>query len=414
LFSRLSLHQPQNPVASEDLLVTHYTTEEQLRQLMTDLQWDGVEVSSAATLEHTAEQIARHACQNHARNLHALLEKIQKDHPDSRGTIRKLRDWSSAEETQQEALPKADPRRFTVAVTHLVKDPDQEYEHLLVQALEEVEDIQVLRFDRTIPLDGSEPQELVKAGHDQARAYLEESGAHVLIWGTVIKVGIHSLPKLRWTPTRELELKKEFGRYQPTEDLNLPSVFWNDLGDILGLLVSTYDAEFRAQEGHFVADRLSPFIERVRRLVDASKRQERWSTETRAEIQFILAGSLQTLGEQTGRNEPLEEAVGTYHEVLQEWTRERGPLQWAMTQTNLGNALWRPGGRKQDAALSCEALGNHLAAWEIFVEAAPFYAAGARDNVDKDITALKQHFPATTSEACLSKHAEMLKRMGLS
>jgi hypothetical protein len=428
---------------------------------MTDLQWDGVEVSSAATLEHTAEQIARHACQNHARNLHALLEKIQKDHPDSRGTIRKLRDWSSAEETQQEALPKADPRRFTVAVTHLVKDPDQEYEHLLVQALEEVEDIQVLRFDRTIPLDGSEPQELVKAGHDQARAYLEESGAHVLIWGTVIKVGIHSLPKLRWTPTRELELKKEFGRYQPTEDLNLPSVFWNDLGDILGLLVSTYDAEFRAQEGHFVADRLSPFIERVRRLVDASKRQERWSTETRAEIQFILAGSLQTLGEQTGRNEPLEEAVGTYHEVLQEWTRERGPLQWAMTQTNLGNALWRlgeresgtarleeavtayqealqewtrergplqwamtqtnlgnalrrPGGRKQDAALSCEALGNHLAAWEIFVEAAPFYAAGARDNVDKDITALKQHFPATTSEACLSKHAEMLKRMGLS
>ncbi len=361
----------------------------------------------------------------------------------------------------QEALPKADPQRFTVAVAHLDNDPDRQHERLLVEALQEIEGIHILRFDRTISLAGSQPEQSVKAGHDRARAYLEESGAHVLIWGTVLVGGNRSLPKLYWTPTRELELKKEFGRYQPTEDLNLPSIFWSDLGDILGLLVSTYSAEFHAQEGHFVADKLSPFIERVRRLVDASKRQERWSTETRAEIQFILAGSLQTLGEQTGRNEPLEEAVGTYHEVLQEYTRERVPLQWATTQNNLGTALSRLGEResgtarleeavtayqealqertrervpldwaatqnnlgialralgerKQDAALICEALGNHLMVWEIFVEAAPYYAAMARDNVDKDITALKQLFPAAIYEACLSKHAELLKRMGVS
>jgi len=319
-----------------DLLVTHYKTEEQLRQLMTDLHWDGVEIGSAATPEKTAEQIARHASQNNAHNLHTLLEKIQKDYPDSRDAIRNILEVIHPPGVPQEALPKANPQRFAVAVTHLDNDPDQEHEHLLVEALQEEEDIQILRFDRTIPLDGPQPQERVKAGHDQARAYLEESGAQVLIWGTVLTAKTHSLPKLHWTPARHLELKKKFDRYQLTEDLNLPSVFWSDLGDILRLLVISYGAEFHAQKGHFIADKLSPFIEKVRRLVNGGEGQERWNAETRVNIQFILAGSLQTLGEQTGKGEPLEEAVRAYGEVLEEWTRERVPLQWAMTQNNLG------------------------------------------------------------------------------
>jgi hypothetical protein len=35
----------------------------------------------------------------------------------------------------------------------------------------------------------------------------------------------------------------------------------------------------------------------------------------------------------------LEEAVTAYREALQERTREQVPLDWAMTQNNLGNAL---------------------------------------------------------------------------
>jgi len=33
------------------------------------------------------------------------------------------------------------------------------------------------------------------------------------------------------------------------------------------------------------------------------------------------------------------EAVTAYHAALEEWTRERAPLDWAGTQNNLGNAL---------------------------------------------------------------------------
>jgi hypothetical protein len=35
----------------------------------------------------------------------------------------------------------------------------------------------------------------------------------------------------------------------------------------------------------------------------------------------------------------LEEAVAAYREALKEKTRERVPLQWAMTQNNLGKIL---------------------------------------------------------------------------
>jgi len=35
----------------------------------------------------------------------------------------------------------------------------------------------------------------------------------------------------------------------------------------------------------------------------------------------------------------LEEAIAAYHEALKEWTREQVPLDWAMTQNNLGGTL---------------------------------------------------------------------------
>ena len=47
----------------------------------------------------------------------------------------------------------------------------------------------------------------------------------------------------------------------------------------------------------------------------------------------------QALGERESGTARLEEAVAAYREALQEYTRARVPLQWAMTQINLGNAL---------------------------------------------------------------------------
>lgn len=51
---------------------------------------------------------------------------------------------------------------------------------------------------------------------------------------------------------------------------------------------------------------------------------------------------IQTLGEREPGTERLEQAVTAYRLALEECTRERVPLEWAKTQTNLGTAL-QPG-----------------------------------------------------------------------
>ena len=45
------------------------------------------------------------------------------------------------------------------------------------------------------------------------------------------------------------------------------------------------------------------------------------------------------LGERESGTARLEEAVAAYRAALAEKTRDRVPLQWAMTQNNLGVAL---------------------------------------------------------------------------
>ena len=56
-----------------------------------------------------------------------------------------------------------------------------------------------------------------------------------------------------------------------------------------------------------------------------------------------LGDALWALGERESGTARLEEAVGAYRAALEERTRERVPLDWAVTQNNLGNALSRSG-----------------------------------------------------------------------
>ena len=64
-----------------------------------------------------------------------------------------------------------------------------------------------------------------------------------------------------------------------------------------------------------------------------------------------LGITLHAQGAEESARARLEDAVFIYHEALQELTRERVPLQWAMTQMNLGyfSKGW-PAGERADAA----------------------------------------------------------------
>jgi tetratricopeptide (TPR) repeat protein len=54
-----------------------------------------------------------------------------------------------------------------------------------------------------------------------------------------------------------------------------------------------------------------------------------------------------------------DQAVAAYHEALKEWTRDRVPLDWAMTQNNLGIALWSLGQRETGTARLDQAVAAY-------------------------------------------------------
>jgi len=83
-----------------------------------------------------------------------------------------------------------------------------------------------------------------------------------------------------------------------------------------------------------------------------------------AMTQNNLGIALSTLGERESGTARLEEALAAFRAALEERTRDRVPLDWAMTQNNLGNALQTLGERESGTARLEEALAAFRAALE--------------------------------------------------
>ena len=77
-----------------------------------------------------------------------------------------------------------------------------------------------------------------------------------------------------------------------------------------------------------------------------------------------LGNALATLGGRESGTARLEDAVAAYRAALEERTRDRVPLDWAKTQNNLGNALWTLGERESGTARLEEAVAAYRAALE--------------------------------------------------
>jgi len=95
----------------------------------------------------------------------------------------------------EKALPTADSNRYSIAIAHFENDDKQQHERRIVDTLRDFKGVQPLQFDRTISLAPGNPEEAEQAGHTTAREYLNESGAQVLIWGTVFTLNGNSAPR---------------------------------------------------------------------------------------------------------------------------------------------------------------------------------------------------------------------------
>src|SRR6202011_4296464 len=76
------------------------------------------------------------------------------------------------------------------------------------------------------------------------------------------------------------------------------------------------------------------------------------------------ATALDREGDERGDNAAIRQSIETWPLVLQQRPRERVPLDWAMTQMNLGNALASLGERESGTARLEEAMAAYRAALE--------------------------------------------------
>jgi tetratricopeptide (TPR) repeat protein len=319
--------------------------------------------------------------------------------------------WVLTQSQELRSMPHAKGDRFSIVIAEIGNDENGAHRRLIADALQGRfgDEVELLLPDRRISIVGEDrPQEVVKAGHARAQVLLRDANADVMIWGVALDNKTTAPIRLHWTVNTETKLRKSSERYLPDQlNYDLPELFWNDLGDVLGLLVSTQAATFSGQRGRYIADQVEPFIRRVSLLIANG----RLIGQKQAYLQIILGDALQTLGDQRGDAAAIQKAVDAYREALKEYTRERVPLDWAMTQNNLGNALTAWGVRESGTARLEEALAAYREALkERTRERVPLDWATTQNNLGNALWALGVRESRTARlEEALAAYREALK-----
>ena len=108
-----------------------------------------------------------------------------------------------------------------------------------------------------------------------------------------------------------------------------------------------------------------------------------------AMTQNNLGNVLTTLGARESGTALLDQAIKAYRAALQVHTRERVPLEWAMTQNNLGNVLMRLSARERGTALLDQAVEAYRAALQVRTrERVPLEWAMTQNNLGSALGAL--------------------------
>src|SRR5262249_18294235 len=136
-----------------------------------------------------------------------------------------------------------------------------------------------------------------------------------------------------------------------------------DAARVLRENVSRNEAEFLADEAGI--DHLNlAYREAAKKYAEAANLVGSFDRDAQWRYLLKQAGALYDHGNEFGDNEALLEAIGLNHSALRFAPRERVPLDWAMTQNNLGNALSMLGERESRTMHLEEGVGAYRAALE--------------------------------------------------
>jgi tetratricopeptide (TPR) repeat protein len=206
------------------------------------------------------------------------------------------------------------------------------------------------------------------------------------------------------TERRYLEAAELFGQaagYVPGADAN----------ERVGYLARQGDALYRQGDERGDNAALQASIEVYGRVLAEYPRERvplQW-----AMTQMNLGTALTDLGERESGTARLKEAVAAYRAALEEYPRKRVPLRWASTQMNLGNALATLGERESGTARLDEPVAAYRAALEEWTrERVPLDWAMTQNNLGNALLTLgaRESGTARLDEAVAAYHAALEER----
>ena len=251
--------------------------------------------------------------------------------------------------------------RFRVVLCWLDNDPSGESTGNVAQAFANIEGVTLLPSASIVAESGAGLEWRV-ATQKAARSVLDEWDADLAIVGLVKQPGkVLSL----WIVPRYGEGTLSRGdRPYVFEHATLGAEFGDDFRAELAavaLVAVAPLAEVRTR-GRVLERGLADATERLSNLISAPAAIE--SNERRARLNLALGNALTTLGERESGTERLERAVAACRAALEEWIRERAPLEWAGMQNALGGALARLGEREKGTERLEQAVASYSAALE--------------------------------------------------
>ncbi len=258
------------------------------------------------------------------------------------------------------------------------------------------------------------PESLIVAeGHDAdaealaeatAQEWLKKKKCDILLWG---RAKSNDVVSLRTTVAKSGSTSPESHRL--TDLLDLPLSALSSLGAAISARVAALAAPAVDDRGRYLVPAMKDVATQIEPLL--ANMNEAFSSDTRGALFFNYALVRSTIGLQAGNNDDLAKAIAAFREALKEFTRERVPLKWAMTQNNLGGALYGLGERESGTAKLEEAVAVCREALKEFTrERVPLQWAGTQTNFGNALCALGNRESGTVKlEEAVAVYREALK-----
>ena len=247
---------------------------------------------------------------------------------------------------------------FRLVLCWLWKDASGEDSERVAQAFVGVEGLTLVRSARIVSATGAH-DEWRPAMKKRALRILEEWNGDLAIVGLVKKSG--EVLALWFVPRVSEDTFARGDRPYTLENVTLGADFHHDLRTqlaamALAALAPLADGERRGQ----VIERA--LRDATSKLVKLLEGRTFPAGKGRATLQLVLGIALSALGERESGTQRLEQSVDAYRAALDEFSRDRGPVLWALTVNSLGIALRvlgeREGGteRLEEAATAYRAV----------------------------------------------------------